>query len=71
VAAFFARQARPDQVYSTRDICRAIFGHNDFTDSTLRVVERAFRRVAPQGWHITIKSGRFRFVRSSNPLEER
>jgi hypothetical protein len=65
VADFFLRRARPDQIYSTRAICRAIFGHNDFTDATLRVVERSFRRVAPRDWYITVRSGRFRFVHNA------
>jgi hypothetical protein len=65
VAGFFAK-ARVDAVFTLKDVSCAVLGTDDLRDSDRRAVERAFRNSAPEGWHITIKGGRFLFAHLSN-----
>ena len=48
VAAFFAKARAADEVFSLRDICRAITRSDDFGESYRRAVERAFRKSPPE-----------------------
>jgi hypothetical protein len=66
VAEFF-RTAPKNQSFTTAAVCKSILGHNNFTDSTVAVVQRSFRRVAPDGWLMSVRNRRYVFHHSSNP----